>query len=512
MLHRSVAVKLLHHDDNAPPELVQRFEREAVAAAQINHPNIVALYDRGTHGHLQFLVMEHVEGTSLAQYLQRQGPLNLDRALEIAQEICTALVAAHEANVVHYDIKPSNVMLTANGSIKVVDFGIAGFTHTHTFTVAPTTALSPVGTAQYGAPEQFLDQRGDERSDLYALGGVLFALLTGEPPFEDGTPLSVIRRKLDEEPRPVAALRPDVPAPVAQLLTDLLRRDPEDRPGTAVSVRQRLTHLRTVSAGRDTGEAETESVAPPAATRKLSTGWPEAEDAARSTDAEPPKTPVSARRWTASRRVRLLAAALPISLVLAVTAVTYYSSAARHRDTTSPSPSESATAPARYLRMPDFCGYLQRNEFRRATGNDGIGTGIGHRQHQHRGELRVEKPRLQHYRVRDDTQRDAAEQGGSGRGDGLDQAWPQHGRHRQNGEPVGGDSGRGEAVGHRRVHREGGEAWQAQLDHDLVPARRTLHQCGLFGVRGSAERDGQQKHGRRARERVRQVPGDLPQR
>ncbi|GHE72631.1 serine/threonine protein kinase [Streptomyces capitiformicae] len=363
-LHRSVAVKLLHRDDNAQPELVQRFEREAVAAAQINHPNIVALYDRGTHGHLQFLVMEHVEGTSLAQYLHRQGPLDLDRALEIAQEICAALVAAHAANVVHYDIKPSNVMLTATGSIKVVDFGIAGFTHTHTFTVAPTTGLSPVGTAQYGAPEQFLDQRGDERSDLYALGSVLFAMLTGEPPFADGTPLSVIRRKLDEEPRPVAALRPDVPAPVAQLLTDLLRRDPEDRPRTAVSVRQRLTRLRTVSAGRDIGEAETESVAPPAATLKLSTGRPEAEDAARSTDAEPPKTPVSARRWTASRRIRLLAAALPVSLVLAVTAVTYYSSAARHRDTTGTSPSESATAAAQYLRMPDFCGYLQRNQFR----------------------------------------------------------------------------------------------------------------------------------------------------
>lgn len=183
--------------------------------------------------------MEHVEGASLADYVRGHGPLVLDRALEIAQEICAALVAAHQANVVHYDIKPSNVMLTASGSIKVVDFGIAGFTHTHTFTVAPTTGLSPVGTAQYGAPEQFLDRRGDERSDLYALGSVLFALLTGQPPFGNGSALSVIRRKLDEQAPRVTALRTDIPAPVARLLADLLQRDPDDRPATATAVHQR---------------------------------------------------------------------------------------------------------------------------------------------------------------------------------------------------------------------------------------------------------------------------------
>lgn len=290
-----------------------------------------------------------------------KAPLNLDRALEIAQEICAALVAAHAANVVHYDIKPSNIMLTANGSIKVVDFGIAGFTHTHTFTVAPTTALSPVGTAQYGAPEQFLDQRGDERSDLYALGSVLFALLTGEPPFADGTPLSVIRRKFDEEPRHVAELRPDVPAPVAQLLTDLLQRDPEDRPGTATSVRQRLTHLRTVSADRDTGEAET--VPPPAATRKLASSQPKTEDAAQRAIVRSPDPHAPARRWTAHRSIQLFAGVL-VALALTGAALAYFS-ADRNRNTASPQPSVSATPAARYLRMPDFCGYVQNNEMRR---------------------------------------------------------------------------------------------------------------------------------------------------
>ncbi|MEU9836382.1 serine/threonine-protein kinase [Streptosporangium sp. NPDC048047] len=194
-LHRDVAVKLLIRDDDASPDLLHRFEREAVAVAQINHPHVVSLYDRGVHDGLQFLIMEKIAGITLTHHIHDQAPMPTTRALEIAQEICAALVAAHRANVIHYDIKPSNVMIGADGHIKVIDFGIAGFTHAHTFTVVPTTMLSPVGTALYGAPEQFLDQRGDERSDLYALGSVLFALLTGNPPFGEGGPLSVGRHR-----------------------------------------------------------------------------------------------------------------------------------------------------------------------------------------------------------------------------------------------------------------------------------------------------------------------------
>ncbi|WP_435606798.1 serine/threonine-protein kinase [Streptomyces ardesiacus] len=354
-LHRGVAVKLLRHDDLASRELVRRFAREAVAAAQINHPNVVALHDSGVHEDVHFLVMEHIEGTSLAEHLHRQGPLPLARALAIAEEICAALVAAHAVNVVHYDIKPSNVMLTAGGSIKVVDFGIAGFTHAHTFAVAPTSVLSPVGTAQYGAPEQFLDQRGDERSDLYALGSVLFALLTGEPPFGDGTPLAVVRRKLDEEPRPVTALRADVPASLARLLTDLLQRDPDDRPRTAATVGERLARLRA-----DTDQ--TAPLPPATPTRALSSGGDDKEDA------EPLKAAVPDRPWRGRRGVASLTALSAVLLVAA--AVTYYVTAA-HRDdradgtdgagsAMSPSP----TATAQFRRMPDVCGYLDRNELR----------------------------------------------------------------------------------------------------------------------------------------------------
>ncbi|MEU5091280.1 serine/threonine-protein kinase [Streptomyces sp. NPDC021356] len=359
-LHRDVAVKLLHHDDTASPELLQRFAREAVAAAQINHPNVVALHDRGVHEDVHFLVMEHVEGTSLAQHLHRHGPQPVGRALGIAEEICAALVAAHAVNVVHYDIKPSNVMLTANGRVKVVDFGIAGFTHTHTFTVAPTSLLSPVGTAQYGAPEQFLDQRGDERSDLYALGSVLFALLTGEPPFGDGSPLAVVRRKLDEEPRRVTAVRPDVPAAVARLLTDLLQRDPDGRPRTATAVRQRLARLR-----EDPGR--TVPLAPPAPTRALrgDGGHEEGAEPPKDPVPEPPKAHVPARRRTARGSILLLAA-LPVALALVATVVHY--ATAEHStdraDGTGSSPGPSPTATARFQRMPNVCGSLERNRLR----------------------------------------------------------------------------------------------------------------------------------------------------
>ncbi|MEU8347199.1 serine/threonine-protein kinase [Spirillospora sp. NPDC048832] len=246
-LHRDVAVKFLADDTDAPPDLRHRFEREAVAAAQINHPNVVALYDRGVHDGLRFMVMERVEGTALTEHVRGGKPMDVTRALEIAQEICAALAAAHKAKVIHYDIKPSNVMLTADGRVKVVDFGIAGFSHTHTFTVAPTTVLSPAGTASYGAPEQFLDQRGDERSDLYALGGVLFALLAGEPPFTGANDLSVIRRKLDGEAPRLNALRPDVPAPLTDLVAELLQRDPDKRPANAQVVHERLRQARTAT-------------------------------------------------------------------------------------------------------------------------------------------------------------------------------------------------------------------------------------------------------------------------
>ncbi|WP_406289420.1 serine/threonine-protein kinase [Embleya sp. NBC_00896] len=241
-LRRDVAVKLLVLDDGTFPDLPKRFEREAVAAARINHPNVVALYDRGTHENILFLVMEKVDGATLTRIIQDADPIDPGRALTIADGICAALVAAHQAGVVHYDIKPHNVMLTPHGRVKVVDFGIAGFVQT-AFSLAGTSQLAPAGTAEYGAPEQFLTERGDERSDLYALGSVLFAMLTGRPPFTGHNGLAIMRRKLDEDAPRLGTIRPDLPPTLTALVAALLDRDPARRPESARHVRERLRRL-----------------------------------------------------------------------------------------------------------------------------------------------------------------------------------------------------------------------------------------------------------------------------
>lgn len=243
-LHRDVALKLLDLDGAIHPDLPQRFEREAVAAAQINHPNVVSLHDRGVHEDMLFLVMEKVEGAMLTEHIHAETPMSLASALEIASGICAALVAAHRAHVIHYDIKPHNVMLTPDGQVKVVDFGIAGFIQT-AFTLARSSQLTPAGTPEYGAPEQFLTERGDERSDLYALGGVLFALLTGQPPFTGHHAMAIMRRKLDEDAPRLDSLRPKLPPALGELVAELLDRDPAQRPASAGEVHERLGLIRT---------------------------------------------------------------------------------------------------------------------------------------------------------------------------------------------------------------------------------------------------------------------------
>ncbi|WP_189222461.1 serine/threonine-protein kinase, partial [Streptomyces netropsis] len=262
MLHRDVAVKMLVLDEGVHADLPRRFEREAVAAAQISHPNVVALHDRGVHEDLWFLIMERVEGANLAEHIRDESPMDVGRALGIAQEICAALVAAHGAQIIHYDIKPHNVMITPDGRVKVVDFGIAGFIQ-RAFTLAHSSQLAPAGTPEYGAPEQFLNERGDARSDLYALGSVLFALLTGRPPFTGHTGLAIMHQKLAEDAPSLGALRPELPPAVIQLVAELLRRDPDQRPQTAEAVHEHLNRLRTALDTLGTAAAATMTRVPP---------------------------------------------------------------------------------------------------------------------------------------------------------------------------------------------------------------------------------------------------------
>ncbi|MFF1868235.1 protein kinase [Kitasatospora herbaricolor] len=242
-LRRTVALKLLMTGEDVATDLPARFAREAVAAARINHPNVITLYERGVHEDMLFLAMEKVDGPTLTAVIGRESPMAFPRALSIAGDITAALVAAHQAGVIHYDITPRNVMLTTDERVKVLDFGIAGFLHT-AFSLVRSTALAPAGTVEYGAPEQFRTERGDERSDLYGLGGVLFTMLTGRPPFTGPNAWAVMARKQQEDAPGLQTVRADAPAELAALVAQLLARDPGQRPSSAQEVHERIRHLQ----------------------------------------------------------------------------------------------------------------------------------------------------------------------------------------------------------------------------------------------------------------------------
>ncbi|MET9019189.1 gas vesicle protein GvpJ, partial [Actinopolymorpha sp. NPDC004070] len=213
LLGRAVAVKILRGHLAAEPEFLARFRREAQLAAALNHPSIVAVYDTGTdHGgdvDVPFIVMEHLEGATLKEVAAETGPLRPGRSLEIIVEVLDALEASHRHDIVHRDVKPGNIMVTASGAIKVMDFGIACSPSEQTGRLTDPAAV--VGTAQYLSPEQAAGRPIDGRSDIYAVGCVLYELLTGGPPFTGPTPYEVACRHMHEEPLSPSVLTPGLP-------------------------------------------------------------------------------------------------------------------------------------------------------------------------------------------------------------------------------------------------------------------------------------------------------------
>ena len=194
VLGRPVAVKVLAPQYAEDPSFVDRFRREAQAAARLNHPNVVGVYDTGSDDGIHYIVMEYIEGRTLADYLSGGGRIMPQRAIDIADAVTSALAAAHAEGVIHRDIKPGNIMITPRGDVKVTDFGIARVV-AGADTVAQTAAV--LGTASYLSPEQAQGERIDPRSDLYSLGCVLYEMLTGRP-----STLSVARKTLAMPPRP----------------------------------------------------------------------------------------------------------------------------------------------------------------------------------------------------------------------------------------------------------------------------------------------------------------------
>ena len=241
-LHRSVAVKLMS------PSLVQdeparaRFLREARALAQVNSPNVVAVYDAGEDAERPYLVMEFVEGTTLERELVKSGRVEPARAVAIATDIASGLASAHERGIVHRDVKPSNVFLTPTDVAKIGDFGIARLERPDaTLTLTGQTFGSP----PYMAPEQATGGKVDARADLYSLGCVLFQMLVGRRPFSGDDAVSLVYQHVHSTPPRVDSLVPAVPAELGALVAGLMAKDPGDRPASAEEVRHALGSVPT---------------------------------------------------------------------------------------------------------------------------------------------------------------------------------------------------------------------------------------------------------------------------
>ena len=237
-LDRTVAIKVLPSKVASDPDSRARFEREARAVAALDHPHICGIYDVGTIDGTDYLVMPHLDGQTLAARLEK-GPLPLDHVLKIAAEIADALDKAHWQGITHRDLKPANIMLTKTGS-KLLDFGLAKLhvpggpisisSLTTLATTTPGTAHGTIlGTVPYMAPEQVEGQEADARSDIWALGAVLYESVTGTRPFQGDTPASVIGAILKDDPPPMSRVRSLTPALLDQIVTRCLAKDPNDR-------------------------------------------------------------------------------------------------------------------------------------------------------------------------------------------------------------------------------------------------------------------------------------------
>ncbi|MEA2551172.1 MAG: eukaryotic-like serine/threonine-protein kinase, partial [Actinomycetota bacterium] len=231
-LNRTVAIKTLNAPYARDASFVERFRREAQAAARLSHPNIVATYDSGTDGDTQYIVMEFIEGRTLAEFLGSGKTLTSVHATEIAEKVCEALTAAHSQGVIHRDIKPGNIMVTRDGSVKVMDFGIARMISGPE--TAPQTSVV-MGTATYISPEQAKGLPVDARSDLYSLGAVLYERLAGRPPFVGDSSVAVAYKQVNETPQPPSVHNPDVPPSLDAVVMRALAKNPANRYQDAAS-------------------------------------------------------------------------------------------------------------------------------------------------------------------------------------------------------------------------------------------------------------------------------------
>lgn len=252
ILGRPVAVKVLSESLGAEEHAVRRFEREARAAARLSGPHVAAVYDFGRSEGRPYIVMELVRGETLADLFAREGPLPPQEAARIATQVAEALEEAHAAGIVHRDVKPGNVMLTAAGDVKVMDFGIAAAA----WAVGVTTSGLVLGTPAYLAPEQAKSEKTTPASDVYALGAVLYEMVAGRPPFVADSPVAVALAHVREDPPPLDQVAEGVPPNIASAAMAALAKDPAKRPPSAAAfasmLREPTLPLPTIDVGDET--------------------------------------------------------------------------------------------------------------------------------------------------------------------------------------------------------------------------------------------------------------------
>ena len=228
-LSRRVAVKIPHTHYLGEPDFIERFRHEAQAAAMLSHPNIVDVYDVGVDGDIHYIVMEFVEGTDLKSIINREAPLAVPRAVGLAEQIARGLHAAHRAGMVHRDVKPQNIIVTPDGRARITDFGVA---KSHLSTALTETGVS-FGTVDYLSPEQAQGRPATPRSDVYALGVVLYEMLTGRLPFAGDGAVAVAMKHVTEPPPSPRRLNPAIPPGLEALILRALAKDPAQRPQDA---------------------------------------------------------------------------------------------------------------------------------------------------------------------------------------------------------------------------------------------------------------------------------------
>nr|MBA3475957.1 serine/threonine protein kinase [Actinomycetota bacterium] len=264
LLERHVALKILHDQFGEDEEYVERFRREARAVAQLSHPNIVTVIDRGEEDGRQFIVFELIDGENLKELVGRVGPLPVRRVLELGAEVARALSFAHAQGLVHRDVKPQNVLLNGEGQAKVTDFGIVRSLDA----VGQTETGTVLGTSHYVAPEQARGERVDAQTDVYSVGVVLYELLAGEVPYPGDNFLSVALKHVNDDVPSVLERRPDTPLRLASLIESCMAKLPPERPVSMDAVVGELASCLAELDRRDGGEATMIVRAEPAAKPK----------------------------------------------------------------------------------------------------------------------------------------------------------------------------------------------------------------------------------------------------